>query len=770
MAGLFHKRQFVVPDRTLNPNADSPMLGLILETDYADHKWVFNLDKALVIRAIEVESPQSGKSHPGLEVVSCPTDAKHSRLVQIFQLGSQEALSHLKVVVEGFFEGPVKPVVEVTAYTDQHMKIEHARQERKLSCRGYFREEIDISHFNLGLEGVPIFIKQQMTLPRVVGSRLSLFSWTMSWFKPEEKDDGPIRFVFETFGNRDKASARLRAWKLMDELKTAGHIVSTDPQAECDVYVCQKVRPFERMGKHVHNDAVATVFDFDDNYFLQDKGDADDLIAFMQHADLVTVGSATLREEALRHHPNVYLLENPVDIEKNSMCRTPTEKCGRIGWFGAPENLNQINIANINRPLTTVTRGGNIEYQQEEIDDTLKQFDLLIFPLESTPWNLAKNANRLIKAIALGIPVLASATPEHKRVLGELGLSYKYLVEDDSSWQDAVSAIEDDFKIVQSEILAASDQARLMYDPLRITQRWFDEVCNSEKLWKPRQAIAKTNLSGDLDQSYPAVQLLVYDTEIDSDAELICLQSSRINFDLFPNKVIISAHEFKGFSKEISASMNWDARTLSRAADYFELYKEIDAYIENTKSAYTLFIHAGAALLPSFYDWLRKADLSEATGSDFVLLKEMELGKKPLRAHSRQEAQSDLLIDPHVISGFLLKNNLLKSYDIKVSHFGSAFPWAISTILLGDPDIKAEFPERPSLINIRPPELFSDETNYVRHTEVFGEMNFEAVNPIHQKWRMAKDIIHEVASKNQASLAHAYSSTIVEYLKMAKKP
>ncbi len=132
-----------------------------------------------------------------------------------------------------------------------------------------------------------------------------------------------LTFRFDTFGDVTTASSRLRAWKLGEFLASSGHRVSMNEGEPCDVYVCQKVRPFASL-RALREAGALVVYDFDDHLLLEgveSHGVKDEVVAFINAADVVTVGSEYLAEAARNFHRNVFVLENPVDIESAALVR-----------------------------------------------------------------------------------------------------------------------------------------------------------------------------------------------------------------------------------------------------------------------------------------------------------------------------------------------------------------------------------------------------------------------------------------------------------------
>ena len=102
----------------------------------------------------------------------------------------------------------------------------------------------------------------------------------------------------------------------------------------------------------------------------------------MNAADVVTVGSEYLGVDARNFHHNVYVLENPVDIESATLVRERKAELKRVGWFGTPAGLVDLRAVKTAEPIETITRGGDIEFDLKSIDRTLTAFDLLLLPVE----------------------------------------------------------------------------------------------------------------------------------------------------------------------------------------------------------------------------------------------------------------------------------------------------------------------------------------------------------------------------------------------------
>ena len=148
----------------------------------------------------------------------------------------------------------------------------------------------------------------------------------------------------------------------------------------------------------------------------------------------------------------------------------------RVGWFGTPAGLIDLRAVKMVEPIETITRGGDIEFDLKSIDRTLTAFDLLLLPVEHNKWNLAKNANRMVKAVALGVPVLATATPAHIATAEALGLDDRFLVLDGENWDAKIAGLRQDFSAVQDAVLRARGRAIELFAMQRIGGDWLQHI------------------------------------------------------------------------------------------------------------------------------------------------------------------------------------------------------------------------------------------------------------------------------------------------------
>jgi hypothetical protein len=245
-------------------------------------------------------------------------------------------------------------------------------------------------------------------------------------------------FRIDAVGGRDRASSRLRAWKLGDFLSGRGFPVQVS--GPFDILVCQKTYPFA-LARDARQAGKIVVFDLDDPDYERSSAWMDKIRRFMRLAHVVTTGSDYLKERLDRFHPEVHILENPVDVGDPTIVHPGRGWRGKAVWFGAPENLWMLQRLKLRTPVQTLTKGGDIPFTLHTVDRVLCGFDLALLPVFLNEETRAKNANRLVKCAALGLPFLAGDTPEHRKAVHRLGLPESVLVSEGRDWDAAIAAV-----------------------------------------------------------------------------------------------------------------------------------------------------------------------------------------------------------------------------------------------------------------------------------------------------------------------------------------
>lgn len=393
------------------------------------------------------------------------------------------------------------------------------------------------------------------------------------------------RIDFQLFGGEDVGSSRLRGLRLGEALERAGHEVQYegDQHDDADIVVFQKVRPLAGLESARGANAL-TVFDFDDNYLDPSVGVRNELVEFMNLVDVVTVGSEALEVDARRYHSRVWLFDNPLDLTDSAPMKE-TYGGSKLGWFGNPSNLAPLEALGLGRPVTTVTRGGDIEWHPDTVDEELVKFDLVLVPVQLDSWTASKNANRALKCIGLGIPVLASATPEHRRAFEAVGLDHRFLVKRDQDWNESIDRLIGDHGI--AEVMEeARNRAWEEWGIDRVAQRWLETVTTLAKR-PPAPAPAAPAAS------MPNVVVL-RDSPIESaESTIRSLRDLGVPYE----KISLAQ---PGHSDPLS--LEFDGVTLGPPGDdFFDVYNATSHLSATAASAGSsvLIVRAGAVFLPA---------------------------------------------------------------------------------------------------------------------------------------------------------------------------
>ncbi|HEX2088124.1 MAG TPA: hypothetical protein VHF89_20725 [Solirubrobacteraceae bacterium] len=405
---------------------------------------------------------------------------------------------------------------------------------------------------------------------------------------------------FTPFGDLTQASARLRAWNLAEELRLQGHAAAVNGAGIGDVEVFQKVRPHDRLAAARRRPRTLTVYDIDDHYLLDDVGTKDDVVRFLNLVDLVTVGSEELLGAVSAWHPDVRLFENPLDVGAGAAPRAPSGWRGRIGWFGNRANLSALEALDLDYGVTTVTQGGDVEWDVATVDDVVRDFDLVLIPVGLDRWSAGKNANRLLKAIALGVPFLASRTPEHERAVRELGLPEWLLVGSGGAWNDAVAAVRDDVASVERMVLDAREQALRRFGIRTAATEWARTVREALERKRaapapgdaPAPAVARTVVAADALATTDVVVLNENDPRFAADA----LDSLERYADGVGSLTVVSANRL---AEESPAPPT--AVVLDEHADFFAIYERLAEALAGGTGTHVLLLRSGTRLTSGFF-------------------------------------------------------------------------------------------------------------------------------------------------------------------------
>ncbi len=618
-------------------------------------------------------------------------------------------------------EGANSCQLTATLYQDEllTMALGSVSQTLPLACRTTLKQELPISGRLYLLLQIDFPAKPHIARHFNIAAKLEETGLT---FEPKS-------FNIHCFGTYKQASSRLRGWKLAEALEGAGHEATVNELHQADVYIFQKVRPFSLLTQIKNRENRILAFDFDDNYFLDDRGDSSEFISFINQMDVVMVGSEYLRVLAERFHPNVVLVDNPADVDSTDICKVPSGWNYKVGWFGAPENVSRLESVDYAGPVTTVTRGGDIEYDQDTIDQTLVDFDLLLFPQQIDQWSAAKNANRLVKAVALGIPVLASVTPEHERAAAKIGLPDKYLIREGESWSSKISAIRDDYERVSTEFLGLRERTLVAYDSKEIARQVFETVFTVGK--RSGSCVSVTN-----------TKLCSVDLMVNS------LLNEKHDFDDFAERSDIRLDQFARtilFDKRITSNQihSYGAKVhVIRESNPLAMYERMDDEIANSNAEYFLIANDSVVLMRPFLEALSfEHDVLGFDTTSFGASKSI-IPRQSLEAYRVLKER----IAPELL---LVKTDWLRKSGIKAAEMLSWFPLAIWEEALVSNATNYAFSNFPVGLRRHTHEPVNVSHQFAKFCiERDAAMKSNLPNCVNQWARLSHDIVHTILERN----------------------
>ncbi len=598
--------------------------------------------------------------------------------------------------------------------------------------------------------GTPIFGYVQACLTTDTGAVVELTSLTINEVA-DNADFRPLRIRYEVFGNRRSASSRLRCWKFIDILQAEGHTVTVGgAETNVDLLICQKNRPFKIVeAVRRANPEAVVVYDFDDNYLLPSQGVQAEVVAFLNLVDVVTCGSEYLAEMAREFHPNVYVLENPLDIDHPGMVRPERGALKRVGWFGSPENLAEIRKIDGGDQVTTLTRGGDIEYNQQTVDSDLTGFDLLLFPVEATEWNLAKNANRMIKALGLGVPVLVSDTPEQARIHERSGLPKACLMSDFAGWQERIGQISAGFGEIEAATLRARDILWAEYHPRVILEKLFAHIGSTTVLGRSlRRPVVK-----DADALGQFAALVVDGTV--TGAAPAGLAASRVEWSSFARVGVFTA----GRLENSLYSMPAERLSLS-SGDFLSAYAAADRFIETLDTPNLYFAPPGIALGSGMVKALKAfADQKQCEVAVFAYS-----GYASHNLHNRfgSMALADLLKRPMSTGPIAVKTAWLRANPVLWRETLDLWQWRILVTALAK-RVGIEAHELPLCFQSFEKGFQDPARNFANWCEAVDPLRAKELPDRAKQWdRMLTDIVTPAAALAVEDLPMAYGQLMAE--------
>lgn len=475
-----------------------------------------------------------------------------------------------------------------------------------------------------------------------------------------------MRISFFPVGDRSQASARLRAHMLSDALRSLGHEASADENPKADLVVFQKIRVFPALARAKQRRA-RVVYDFDDHYLLHSRGTRDEIMRMLNLVDVVTVGSPELLAACRAYHPNVRLFENPLDVLPESRVKDEYSWKSRVGWFGNRANLVALDMLKIDRPVTKITAHGDVEWTLDTIDEHLRHLDLVLLPVEETAWTLAKNANRLLKCCALGVPFLAAATPEHRRAVELLGLPSWLLVPHRDDWRASIERLRVHYDALPEIMARARARAFEEYGTEHQARQWLHDVTDSIE---PGLMLAEDSLrfAKCLD-----VFVLGERSPDRCDATISSVRSLHARF-----------HSVESVSAWPHRTSEERADNPAAPTDFFSIYHSLASKLDAQRlSNYALILQAGVSLRPLALEVLHEVARPDAIvvlGSQVGISSNREMAANATKlVPDLPRTDPELLLEPVLPLGVLIPAAYLEKRPID-PNAGALWAW---DLLLG---------------------------------------------------------------------------------------
>jgi hypothetical protein len=314
-----------------------------------------------------------------------------------------------------------------------------------------------------------------------------------------------MRIAIFPGGDENRASSRIRAFTLANALRAAGHDARLDDATAAEVLLIQKrasARTLE-IASNARRNGAFIVYDADDLgtalwWFVAPRT----LHRLLPLVDLITTDTQP-HADALRQDfgfDDVEVVPDAIDYYPAGSSRPAPapETPLRIAWFGDANNFGLFSrYANTLRAIPrsevmVVTNPDAIDalgarfagisflpWSRETFPGILQRAAIALLTHDGTELDRAKSNNRMITSITLGVPVVASQTPEYERTAQECGVEYAIFRDHD----ECVMAIERLRTVAsrQAYLDVAQPQVWTRYSPAAVAQRFVDVVSGARK-------------------------------------------------------------------------------------------------------------------------------------------------------------------------------------------------------------------------------------------------------------------------------------------------
>lgn len=207
------------------------------------------------------------------------------------------------------------------------------------------------------------------------------------------------------------------------------------------------------------------MYDFDDAVMFRDSTKKNQyssartkkFIRTIKNADMVIAGNKYLKDLAIRHNPQTFVIPTTVDMELyREKPATTSSDSVILGWIGSKATLFYLeNIKNVFE--TIFERFPNVSlkivadrffdcnkrpvikkrWKYEDETDDLHTFDIGLMPLTDDLWSRGKCGFKLLQYMAAGIPPVCSPVGVNKEIVKD-GINGFYAL-DEQEWVEKLS-------------------------------------------------------------------------------------------------------------------------------------------------------------------------------------------------------------------------------------------------------------------------------------------------------------------------------------------
>ena len=291
------------------------------------------------------------------------------------------------------------------------------------------------------------------------------------------------------------------------------------------------------------------------------------------------------------------------------------------------------------------------------------EFDLVLIPVNPSEWTLSKNANRLLKCVALGVPFLASKTPEHIKTVSELGMSPEtFLVDADEDWKSRIEEFQQNYDLLVPKATEARTEAFAKYGLDVVTANWLKNVIGVSK--------TSTCISLSTQEQKDLRELDVIMLNLNQVHHLQSTVESLLSTELEYNSIsIISALPI---GTELTVENEIDR--FDQHDDFFAVYDSLAGRMALGSGSHTLLLNSGIELRRGFFS----ESLQTLTNSDICLFRP-QLGAEDFsRTPAPPEFLYSLLLEPYIPQVIGFSNSLLKECSGIDPDLGPLAIWEIA--------------------------------------------------------------------------------------------